>query len=122
MDNKFGEYLRDKRKGSNYTVRTLANLIGKSGSYVSQLECGIRLAPKGELIQKIADVLSLNDEEREELFDLAADSRNSVPDDLADYINAHPDVKDTIRLSQKCEIPDKEWNDFAKSIKEKFMF
>lgn len=121
MDNEFGAYLRRKRKDKKLTVRTFADLIGKSGSYVSQLECGIRIAPKGELLHKMARALSLNDTERDKFFDLAAITRDSVSEDLADYINAHPNVKQTIRLSQKCEIPEKEWSDFAKSIKEKFL-
>ena len=122
MDNKFGDFLRIKRKRKNLSVRTFADLIGKSGSYVSQLECGIRIAPKGELLHKMAKALSLSDEEREEFLDLAAITRDSVSEDLADYINSHTTVKKAIRLSKKCEIPEEEWSDFAKSIKEKFLF
>ena len=121
MDNKFGEFLRKKRKNKNLTIRIFAELIGKSCSYVSQLESGLRTAPKGELLLRIANVLSLEGAEYEEFFDLAAISRDSVPKDLVDYINTHPNVKETIRLSKKCEIPEKEWSDFAKSIKEKFL-
>lgn len=121
MDNEFGAFLKVKRKDKKLTIRTFANLIGKSSSYVSQFEHGIRIAPKGEVLHTMAKALSLNDTEREEFFDLAAKSRNSVTKDLVDYINAHPNVKETIRLSQKCEISEEEWSDFAKSIKEKFL-
>lgn len=122
MDNEFGNFLRRKRKYRNLTVRAFADLIGKSGSYVSQLECGIRIAPKGELLHKMAKALSLSDAECEEFFDLAAVTRDSVSEDLADYINSHTTVKETLRLSKNCEIPEEEWSDFAKSIKNKFLF
>ena len=122
MKSQFGDFLRRKRKRKKLSVRTFAELIGKSSSYVSQLECGIRIAPKGELLHNMARVLSLSDAEREEFFDLAAITRDSVPEDLTDYINSHTTVKETIRLSKKCEIPEKEWSDFAKLIKEKFLF
>ena len=121
MDNEFGIFLRKKRKENKFTVRVFADLIGKSSSYVSQLECGFRAAPKEELLRIIAKVLSLDGAEREEFFDLAAISRESVPKDLTDYIIAHPNVKETIRLSKNCKITEKEWSDFAESIKEKYL-
>ncbi len=121
MKNEFGKYLKTKRMDRGMTICGLAALIGKSTSYVSQLERGIRRPPKDQVINKITNVLLLNAEESEMLFDLAAKFRNSVPTDLVDYINTHPNVKETIRLSKECKIPETEWSDFAKSLKEKFM-
>lgn len=121
MEIEFGAFLRKKRKERHFTVKTLANLIGKSTSYVSQLESGIRPAPKHEMLESISNSLVLDKTEKEVFFDLAAKSRNTIPDDLTDYINSHDEIKETLRISQNRDVPDEEWQQFLNNLKNKFI-
>lgn len=121
MGSQFGDYLKEKRKERHFTVKILARLIGKSGSYVSQLESGLRSAPKNASLERIAEALVLNDSEKNELCDLAEKSRKALSDDLTEYINSHDEVKEAIRVSQKQKVPREEWDKFLKGLKEKFL-
>lgn len=121
MSTAFGDFLREKRKDRHFTVKTLARLIGKSTSYVSQLESGTRHAPKQETLMIISETLVLDELEKKEFFDLAAKSRNTISDDLTDYINSHEEVKETLRVSTSRNVPEEEWKRFLNGLKNKFI-
>ena len=121
MEIEFGDFLREKRKERHFTVKILANLIGKSTSYVSQLESGIRIAPKMSVVEKISDVLVLDEFEKSEFFNLAEKSRNKLSDDLAEYINSHDEIKETLRISKNRNVPNEEWQHFLNNLKNNFI-
>lgn len=121
MSKEFGDYLREKRKERHFTVKILANLIGKSSSYVSQLESGLRVAPKMSVVEKISDALVLNEYEKRDFLDLAEKSRNKLSDDLAEYINSHDEIKETLRISKNRNVPNEEWQHFLNNLKNKFI-
>lgn len=121
MKMEFGDYLKEKRKSRHYTVKILANLIGKSTSYVSQLESGLRVAPKMSVVEKISDALVLDEFEKSEFFNLAEKSRNKLSDDLAEYINSHDEIKETLRISKNRNVPNEEWQHFLNNLKNKFI-
>lgn len=122
MSTSFGDFLREKRKERNFTVRILSKLIGKSASYISQLENGTRQAPKQEILEKLSAALVLNKSEKEKFLDLAAQSRKTLPDDLTEYVNSHKEVKEALRLSKRRDIPEDEWQSFLNTLKNKFIF
>ena len=121
MSMSFGEYLREKRKERSFSLKILARLIGKSKSYISQLENGTRPAPKQSTLEAISKALVLNDSENKKLFDLADQSRNTISDELSDYINTHKDVKEALQVSKNKNVPDEDWKSFLKQLKDKFM-
>lgn len=121
MSVSFGDFLREKRKDRYFTVKNFARLIGKSVSYVSQLESNSRPAPKQKMLKNISNALVLNEKEREIFYDLAAKTRNTIPDNISEYINAHNEVKKTLLISEKREIPDEEWQRFLSEIKDKYL-
>lgn len=121
MEIEFGAFLREKRKERHFTIKILANLIGKSTSYVSQLESGLRVAPKMSVVEKISDALVLDEFEKRDFLDLAEKSRNTLTDDMNDYINSHENVKKTLSFSKNCDVPEEEWQHFLKRLKNKFM-
>ena len=121
MSKEFGDYLREKRKERHFTLKVFARLIGKSVSYVSQLESGTRSAPKQEMLHKISDALVLNKVEKKNLFDLADKSRKTLSEDLTDYINSHIEIKESIRVSKTKDVPKKEWQQFLNQLKDKFL-
>ena len=88
----FGEYLSQKRKEKNFTIRKLANKLEISFTYLSDVEKGRAKAFKQEILKKIIQVLQLNKEETDILNDLAGESQNSVAPDVAEYLKSHPEA------------------------------
>lgn len=118
----FGTYLREKRKSRYFTIKLFADLIEKSPSYVSQLESNLRTAPKPEMLEKISKTLVLTNLEKKELYDLADKSRKALSVEITEYINSHDIIKETIRVSQSRNIPEKEWTHFLRDLRDKYLF
>lgn len=121
MSKEFGDYLREKRKERHFTLKVFARLIGKSVSYISQLENGTRPAPKQEILNRISDALVLNRVEKKKFYDLADKSRKSLSEDLTEYINSHDEIKESIMVSKIKDVPEKEWQQFLNQLKDKFL-
>lgn len=88
----FGDYISQKRKEKNFTIRELANKLDISFTYLSDVEKGRAKAFKQEILKKLIDVLQLNDDEKDKLNDLAGKSQNTVAPDVAEYLKNHPDA------------------------------
>lgn len=112
----FGKMLYKKRKEKELSALDLARLLGKSKSYISQIECGYRTAPSENVLKDMADTLELKGNERDDFFDLAALSRGTIASDLADYINSTPNAREAIRLAKRNKIRGNQWSDFEKTI------
>lgn len=112
----FGKMLYNKRKEKELSALDLARLLGKSKSYISQIECGYRTAPSENVLKDMADTLELKGNERDDFFDLAALSRGTIASDLADYINSTPNAREAIRLAKRNKIRGNQWSDFEKTI------
>ena len=52
------------------------------------------------------------------LLDLAADSRQTVPADLPDYIRQHDIVRAALRVAKEVDATDEEWKAFMEMKKE----
>lgn len=88
----FGDYISQKRKEKNFTIRELANKLNISFSYLSDVEKGRAKAFKQETLKKIIEVLQLNKDESDELNDLAGESQNTVAPDISEYLKNHPEA------------------------------
>lgn len=88
----FGDYISQKRKEKNYTIRELANKLEISFTYLSDVEKGRAKAFKQEILKKIIEVLQLNKEETDLLNDLAGKSQDNVAPDIAEYLKNHPEA------------------------------
>ena len=53
----FGEYLEEKRKSRNYTIRLFARRVNISYTYLADVEKGRSKAFKLEILNKIIEVL-----------------------------------------------------------------
>ena len=78
---------------------------------------GRRPAPEGKFVDRISSFLSLSKEEHEQLLDLAADSRQTVPADLPDYIRKHDIVRAALRVAKEVDATDEEWTAFMEMLK-----
>ncbi|MFH1847138.1 MAG: helix-turn-helix transcriptional regulator [Candidatus Omnitrophota bacterium] len=86
----FGQYIKRLRLKKGYGLRSFAKEIGWLPSNLSHLETG-RINPprEKEVLLKIAKKLELkkNSKEWNNFLDLAANTPDRVPVDIADFIN-----------------------------------
>lgn len=85
----FGEFLQRKRTEKQITLRKMAEMIGITAPYLTDIEKDRRNLPEMETLELISQILTLNDEDKTTMYDLAGKKRNSVAPDLPDYIMKH---------------------------------
>jgi transcriptional regulator with XRE-family HTH domain len=80
----FGAKLKECRIRKRMTLRDCCDELGVDVSNWSKLERGVLPAPKDtDVLETWAEFLGINAKEKQEFFDLAALSRNQIPDDIA---------------------------------------
>lgn len=115
----FGSYVREKRLAAKVNLRKLAEILGIAPAYMSDIENDHRYPPEKDKIYKIAEALNLNQEETDQLFDLAAgNKKNSVSPDIADYIMEQDKSRVALRLARDSGAGEKEWEKIIKILEE----
>jgi transcriptional regulator with XRE-family HTH domain len=110
MDTRFGEYVKAKRLEKDVNLRKLAEILGIVPAYMSDIEKGRRYPPDKEKIYKIAEALSLSEEETNEMFDLAALAKeNSISPDLPEYIMGTEKARVALRMARDINASDDDW-------------
>lgn len=115
----FGEFLTEKRKSRGVLMKDLADELGVSKVYLCDVEKGHKAAPKSEHLQIIAEQLNFSEEERNTMYDLAAEAQayqKGISPDLPEYIMENDIVRTALRTAKKYNISDSEWLDFIKKI------
>ncbi|WP_185173008.1 helix-turn-helix transcriptional regulator [Rothia nasimurium] len=106
---KFGKFIETKRKNARLTMRAFAEKVDMAASYISDIEKGRRAAPDSKL-EIIATALSLTSVEREEMFDLAALTRDDqTPTDLTEYIRETDNARVALRRAKDRNYSDQDW-------------
>lgn len=123
MNMNFGTFISEKRREKDISLRSFSKMIDISPEYLSKIENGLRSAPKDSILEKIADKLLLNNEEKELLFDLAAESKPylSLASDLTKYICENEIVHNTLRLAKRSKLTDEEWQYIFENILNKHL-
>lgn len=110
MENKFGEFVKAKRTEKGISLRKLAEELEIVPAYMSDIEKGRRYPPDKEKIYKIAEVLTLDQEDTNTLFDLAAYSRaNGVSPDLSDYVMGVDNLRTALRKARDINAGEDDW-------------
>lgn len=119
---KFGECLRMFRRNHSLKLNQTAELLGISPSYLSSIENGTRCAPSFELLEKTADLLGLNERERFQLYDLAAETKQppAVADDLREYICQTPEIRELLRYAMKRRLTQAEWQEILTFVRNNY--
>ena len=126
MAGEFGKFIDEKRKGraadgGDIMLKDIAAAMGTTATYLSDIIKGRRNPPDMKLLEKIATVLNLNSEEKEEMFDLAGRERDEAAPDLPEYImdKEIPHVRVALRRANDKNLGDDFWKKVVDDIDKK---
>lgn len=105
----FGEFIKEKRQNKGITLRAFADMVEIAPAYMSDIEKSKRNAPTQEILEKMIKVLELSNEEANELFDLAASSKDAIAQDLKEYVSGNQNVRAALRKAKDLKLGDDEW-------------
>ena len=100
--NTFGSILKQLRLDKDIGLRELAKMIGKSPSYLSEIESGHASPPSPEMILDIAHALGGHKNEL-----LAAASK--MDPQLTDYVSHQPEAADFLRKAREYGFDKEDW-------------
>lgn len=116
MSQKFGDFISEKRKDQNITLRGMAEELVIAAPYLSDIEKGRRNPPNIEMLEKIASILKLTETERDIMFDLAGEERNEVAPDLPEYIMEMPEARTALRKARDKGKSDEFWKKVSETL------
>jgi transcriptional regulator with XRE-family HTH domain len=118
MAGEFGAFIAQKRLEKDVKLRPIAEKLGVSVTYLSDIIKGRRNPPDIDGLEALAKVLNLNEGEREEMFDLAGRERNQVSPDLPEYIMdaALPNARVALRRAKNQGLGDDFWQEVNQII------
>ncbi len=122
MKNTFGNFIRQKRTEKQISLRYFSKLCGISAVYESNIENGARNAPSHDILIKMARVLVLSDDEKELMFELAAQTKAlpALASDLVSYIDENDNAHLALRAANRCKANDEDWQMFIDYLSEKY--
>lgn len=115
----FGEFLQRKREEKQITLRKMADLLGFSAPFLSDVEKDRRNPPELAKLEQIADILGLSYEEKETMFNLAGKKRDSVAPDLPEYIMSRDYVAAALRTARDLDAGEEEWLRFVEELRQR---
>ena len=113
----FGEYLNAKREEKNITLRELARKLDVSAPFLRDVEMNRRAPLTPERLEKLAEVLTLTDQEKAEMYDLVGKQKGSVAPDLPEYIMERDYVSAALRTARDLNAGEAEWAKFVEDLK-----
>lgn len=115
----FGEFLTAKREERDLTLREMARQMGVSAPFLSDVEKD-RTAPlTKDRLDKVAEILHLDIDERTAMFDLVGKQRNIVAPDLPEYIMGRDYVAAALRTARDLNAGEEEWMKFVEELKKR---
>ena len=115
----FGEFLQRKREERRITLRKMAEQLGFSAPFLSDVEKDRRNPPELIKLEQIASILGLDSEEKQTMFNLAGKKRESVAPDLPDYIMQRDYVAAALRTARDLDAGEEEWLRFVEELKQR---
>lgn len=119
----FGAFIRKKRLELDpyISLRKMAEILDIAPSYMSTMETGYDSAPKDDILANIAEVLKLDKQEWELMYELAAKSKTytAIPGDLPEYISSNEYARIALRMAKDVDATDTEWIEFIEKLKKR---
>ena len=117
MYTNFGSFLSSKREEKQITLRKLASMLGVSAPFLSDVEKNRRNPPDLDRLNKIAEILELEPEEKTEMLNLAGKGRNTIAPDLPEYIMERDYVSAALRTARDMDAGEEEWKKFIEDLR-----
>lgn len=114
----FGAFIREKRLEKDMSLREVAAKLSYSATFWSDVENQRRNPPDLEKLNEVATILSLSEEDKAVLFDLAGKAENITPPDLTPYILETESARRALRKA-KVKATDDDWESFTKMLDRK---
>lgn len=115
----FGDFIARKREEKKITLREMAKKLDVSAPYLSDVEKDRRNPFDLKLLEKIASILLLSDEENLQMLDLAGKKRNALAPDIPEYIKERNYVSAALRTARDLGAGEEEWLEFIKELKKR---
>lgn len=121
---RYGQFLRVRRLSDSreLTLRDVAEVLGVSVSFVSDVEQGRRKPYDEVKTQKLIDFLKFTEEDIALMYDLAARENSRIPRDLDEimmYSEAGDMARFALRMTKKGLVNEDDWRQFIRYIKTK---
>ena len=118
MTGNFGKFIEKKRKEKSITLRGLASMLSIAPAYMSDIEKGHRYPPDKEKLEAMAEILELSEEEKNNMYDLAAgEKENTVSLDLSEYIMKNDKVRIALRMARDNNLGNETWQKLIDILK-----
>ena len=115
----FGELLAALREEHDFTLRELARQLGVSAPFLSDVEKNRSAPLTKDRLDKVAEILHLNTDEKTAMFDLVGRQHNTVAPDLPDYIMGRDYVAAALRTARDLNAGEAEWLKFVEDLKKR---
>jgi len=115
----FGAFLQQKREEKRITLRKMAEMLGYSAPFLSDVEKDRRNPPELAKLEQIAKILDLTYEEQQTMYNLAGKKRDSVAPDLSEYIMSRDYVAAALRTARDLDAGEEEWLRFVQELRER---
>lgn len=115
----FGKFIEERRKALGFTLRGFAAKLDIAPAYMSDIEKGRRYPPDKKL-DEIAAKLTLSDEAKSHMLDLAALTKTkTVSSDLPEYIMEKDLARVALRRAKVGNLSDEGWQEVIDLINKK---
>ncbi len=115
----FAQYITEIREREKITLRQMAEMLGVSAAYYSDVEKGRRNPLSLEKLELFASFTGMTDEERTRMFDLAGKGRSEVAPDLPDYIMSRDYVSAALRTARELGADQSDWEEMVAALKKR---
>ncbi|MDE6210170.1 MAG: helix-turn-helix domain-containing protein [Lachnospiraceae bacterium] len=115
----FGDMISRKRVEKQITLRKMADMLGVSAPFLTDVEKDRRNPFDMEKLTQLADILDLTREENAQMLDLAGKKRNAVAPDLPEYIMERDYVSAALRTARDLDAGEEEWMEFVAELRKR---
>lgn len=115
----FGDFISKKRVEKKITLRKMADALGVSAPFLTDVEKDRRNPFDIEKLNHLAHILELTTDEKTLMLDLAGKKRNEVAPDLPEYIMERDYVSAALRTARDLDAGEEEWKQFIEELKKR---
>lgn len=115
----FGNYVRQLRVARGLSMLEVAGKLGYGNPQWCDIEKSRRDPPPYDVLEKLAEVLTMTPEERGIMMDLAGEGRDMAPPDLTGYILATPGLTAALREARDLDLQGDDWQALLDDLKKR---